>query len=185
MSASGKVNGLDRITLLQDWLSKSLACNRFSLEPASSDASFRRYFRVRTADGATLIVMDAPPEKENCEPFIRIAKLLGSAGVNVPALLDQDTTLGFLLLSDLGATTYLDELKRLRGTGVTAPSNDKGIDSLVRDAVRSLVTIQLASRTGVLPEYDHALLERELGLSRNGMCKASCAPPSPRHKPQP
>jgi aminoglycoside/choline kinase family phosphotransferase len=166
MSASGSdpVREFDRIALLQDWLSKQLAGDRFSLEPASNDASFRRYFRVRTANGASLIAMDAPPALENCEPFIRIAKLLGATGVNVPALLGQDTALGFLLLSDLGTTTYLEELLRLRGTGDGTKSDERGIDSLYLDAMRSLVTVQLASRAGVLPEYDRILLERELRL---------------------
>ena len=166
MSAAGTnpVSGLERIALLQDWLSKRLAGARFSLEPASSDASFRRYFRVRTTNGESLIAMDAPPTQENCEPFIRVAQVFRDAGVNVPTLLGQDTALGFLLLSDLGTTTYWEELRRLRGAGATEVSADRGVDSLYRDAMRSLVSIQLASRAGVLPDYDRALLERELRL---------------------
>lgn len=159
-SASESVSGPDRISLLQAWLSKRLDGAPFRLEPASSDASFRRYFRVLPANGTSLIAMDAPPAQENCEPFIRISKLFGATGVHVPRLLAQDTALGFLLLSDLGATTYLDELQRLRRAGDTESS----IDSLYLDAIRALVTIQLATRPGVLPEYDRPLLERELRL---------------------
>ena len=163
-SDTGAGSAAGRITLLKDWLSQRLAGKPFSLEPASSDASFRRYFRVRTGEDASLIAMDAPPAQENCEPFIRIAKLLGSTGVNVPELLEQDTALGFLLLSDLGATTYLEELLRLRGKTDSAAGRSSEIDSLYLDAMRSLVTIQRASIPGVLPEYDRTLLTREMRL---------------------
>jgi len=142
---------LDRNALVQDWLSRQLGGRTFSLAPASADASFRRYFRVTLAD-ATLIVMDAPPDHEDCRPFVRVAGLMAAAGLNVPAVLAQDLERGFLLLSDLGSTTYLAVL------------NDDNADGLFRDATDALIRWQLASRESVLPAYDEALLRRELDL---------------------
>ncbi|MCM8595430.1 aminoglycoside phosphotransferase family protein [Accumulibacter sp.] len=124
-----------------------------AIEPASADASFRRYFRVRLADDTTRIVMDAPPEKEDCRPFLTIAALFREAGVHVPDVLAEDLEQGFLLLSDLGSTTYLAALQDRR----QAPR-------LYEDANRALVAIQLASREGQLPDYDRSLLYREMCL---------------------
>ncbi|HEY7987196.1 MAG TPA: phosphotransferase [Methylophilaceae bacterium] len=137
---------------MHDWLTGIYPDSEFTLAPASADASFRRYFRATFDDRETLIVMDAPPEHEDCKPFIRIAQLFGTAGANVPQVLAQDLDRGFLLLTDLGATTYLTAL------------NMDNADRLYRDAVNALVTIQRASQPGVLPEYDEALLTRELQL---------------------
>lgn len=142
---------MDRYALVQDWLACQLPGRTFSLAPASADASFRRYFRVTLPD-ATLIVMDAPPEHEDCRPFVRVAGLMAAAGLNVPTILAQDLVRGFLLLSDLGSTTYLAAL------------NDDNADELFRDATDALIRWQLASREGVLPLYDEALLRRELDL---------------------
>ena len=142
---------MDRYALLQDWLTRQLPGRTFSLAPASADASFRRYFRVTLPD-TSLIVMDAPPEQEDCRPFVHVAALMANAGLNVPAVLAQDLTLGFLLLSDLGSTTYLAAL------------NDDNADVLFSDAIDALIRWQLASREGVLPPYDEALLRRELDL---------------------
>ena len=142
---------MDRYALVQDWLTRQLPGRTFSLAPASADASFRRYFRVTLPD-ATLIVMDAPPEQEDCRPFVQVAGLMAAAGLNVPAILAQDLARGFLLLSDLGSTTYLAAL------------NDDNADGLFRDATDALIRWQLASREGVLPLYDEALLRRELDL---------------------
>ena len=102
---------------LQAWLRTSLGHDAWSLVPASNDASFRRYFRVQLArpepDGrATLIVMDAPPDKEDSRPFVSVATLLAEAGVNVPQIIRPDVENGFLLLSDLGNTTYLSALQQ-------------------------------------------------------------------------
>ena len=142
---------MDRYALVQDWLTRQLGGRTFSLAPASADASFRRYFRVTLAD-ATLIVMDAPPEQEDCRPFVQVAALMSAAGLNVPVVLAQDLAQGFLLLSDLGSTTYLAAL------------NDDNADGLFRDATEALIRWQLASREGVLPPYDEAMLRRELDL---------------------
>lgn len=148
-----------RTVLLRDWLDRQLPRQHpdreFSFEPASADASFRRYFRVGLPDGSTRIVMDAPPEHEDCRPFLKVAALFRDAGVHVPVVYAEDLAQGFLLLSDLGPTTYLNVLD-----AATAPK-------LYRDANTALVDIQRASRPGVLPEYDHALLSRELDLFPN------------------
>lgn len=142
---------MQREEQLQVWLQQRLIGEDFTLAPASADASFRRYFRVALAD-RTLIVMDAPPQHENCAPFIHVAELFGAAGVHVPRVLAQDLAQGFLLLTDLGNTTYLSAL------------NDSTAADLYSDATDALVRIQLASRPGVLPDYDAALLTREMRL---------------------
>lgn len=142
---------MQRQEQLHVWLSQALAGEGFSLAPASADASFRRYFRV-TLPGRTLIAMDAPPQHENCEPFLHVAEVFGAAGVNVPRVLAQDLAQGFLLLTDLGNTTYLAAL------------NESAAADLYRDATDALIRIQLASRAGVFPDYDEALLIRELRL---------------------
>lgn len=143
-----------RLTDLKQWLS-SLAgppVQVESLRPASSDASFRRYFRVQGLDSASYIVMDAPPPEEDVRPFIHVAEVFGNTGVSVPAVIAQDVERGFLLLSDLGATTYLQLL---------TPDN---AHKLYIDAIDALVQIQVSSQPSVLPEYDRALLRRELNL---------------------
>ncbi|MDR2219588.1 MAG: phosphotransferase [Methylobacillus sp.] len=122
-----------------------------TLAPASADASFRRYFRVSLPD-RTLIAMDAPPQHEDCRPFVHVAAVFGAAGVNVPRVLAQDLEQGFLLLSDLGNTTYLNAL------------NETNAADLYNDATDALIRIQSASRKGEFPEYGEALLTREMQL---------------------
>jgi len=147
---------MPRTALLRDWLehhfSRQYPDQEFVLEPASADASFRRYFRVTLPDGSTRIVMDAPPEHEDCRPFLKVAALFHDAGVHVPEVHAEDLAQGFLLLSDLGNTTYLNVL------------NAANAPTLYRHANAALLDIQRASRAGVLPEYDRALLARELDL---------------------
>ncbi len=142
---------MQRLKQLEQWVASLQLGPSFSLAPASADASFRRYFRA-TFPERTLIVMDAPTEHEDCRPFIHVAELFGEAGVNVPKVLAQDLTQGFLLLTDLGSTTYLAEL------------NDTSADRLYRAANAALVKIQSASRPDVLPAYDEVLLMREMQL---------------------
>jgi len=152
---------LQRLELIQHWLSALFPDQPFSLAPASTDASFRRYFRISFADGsATRIVMDAPPEYEDCKPFIHAAALFGAAGVHVPQVIEQNLAQGFLLLSDLGDTTYLSALKSNLQTSGSA----ENANQLYAAATSALVQIQQATRPHVLPEYDHALLRRELEL---------------------
>src|SRR5256885_12053991 len=100
----------DRRTRLEHWLNDALGGERFSLAPASEDASFRRYFRAALDDGRSFIAMDAPPEKEDCRPFVHVAGLLAKAGVHAPQVHAQDLAQGFLLLTDLGTKTYIQEL---------------------------------------------------------------------------
>jgi aminoglycoside/choline kinase family phosphotransferase len=142
-----------RISALADWLKSDLALDIQRFEAASSDASFRRYFRIIHAGGSH-IVMDAPPEKENTEPFIRIAALFETAGIHVPGIYQKNIELGFLILEDFGSTCLLDCL------------NAGNADRIYQEALDSLFKLQ----TGVdiehcqLPRYDTALLQRELGI---------------------
>ena len=141
----------DRFSALQDWLREPLSGAPFRLEKASSDASFRRYFRVFLED-RTLIAMDAPPEREDSAAFVRVAGLLRDAGLNAPAIFAYDLRLGFLLVTDLGTRSYLEALR----------SGD--VDALFGDATTALAKWQAATRPDVLPEYDEPLLRRELQL---------------------
>ncbi len=142
-----------RIDALHRWLKSLFAERGYSLAPASNDASFRRYFRVTFDDDAsTLIVMDAPPEHEDCRPFLQVQSLFAASGAPVPQVFEQDLEQGFLLLSDLGSTTYLAAL------------NADNARALYGEATDALVKIQLASAPGVLPEYSRELLLRELEL---------------------
>ena len=122
---------------------------------ASADASFRRYLRVDAADGGSRIVMDAPPAQENCRPFVQVAQLMAAAGLRVPEVLAWDEAAGFMLLTDLGHQTLMDVLD------TTQPSANL---PLYKDAIAALLAWQTASRPGVLPAYDEALLQRELRL---------------------
>lgn len=126
-----------------------------TLRPASADASFRRYLRVDTADSASRIVMDAPPDKENCQPFVHVAGLMQSAGLLVPQILAWDAPQGFMLLSDLGTQTMMEQIDA---------DNPQANQACYRQAVDTLLAWQLASRPGELPPYDEALLRRELQL---------------------
>ena len=143
---------MHRQKLLTEWLHSLFTDEKFEISVASVDASFRRYFRATFADGSTKIIMDAPPQHENCEPFIHIAHLFEDAGTHVPHIHAQDLERGFLLLSDLGNTTYLQAL------------NQDNAKLLYGAATDALIKIQLASKPNELPPYDEALLRRELNL---------------------
>ncbi len=142
----------ERLEQLKRWLESELEFSDYTLAPASSDASFRRYFRV-VHDGASFIVMDAPPDREDSRPFIRVARQLFDAGLNAPEVLDEDLGQGFLLLSDLGSTPYLGAL------------NEASVERLYGDALGALATLQTCACDG-LPPYDRALLLREMELFR-------------------
>ena len=143
-----------RLTQAGQWLATLAepALRIDTLRPASADASFRRYFRIDAADGASYILMDAPPPQEDVRPFVRVAELFGQTGVSVPQVLAQDAEHGFLLLTDLGSTTYLRQL------------NADTAHKLYLDAIDALVLLQAQSQPDMLPEYDRALLLRELQL---------------------
>lgn len=145
----------DRARAVRDWARQLLEQPAADFAPASADASFRRYFRLSAGD-RSWVVMDAPPEREDCAPFLQVATLLQAAGLHGPAILGQDRERGFLLLSDLGRHTYLQLFQ--------AGLDEAQTETLMRDAIAALVQWQASSRPGVLPPYDRALLQRELDL---------------------
>ncbi|MBD9392874.1 aminoglycoside phosphotransferase family protein [Acidovorax sp. ACV01] len=126
-----------------------------TLRPASADASFRRYLRIDSATGSSRIVMDAPPDKENCRPFVQVQGLMATAGLNVPQILAWDEAGGFMLLSDLGHQTLIELLN---------PEKPQAAYAWYQQATDVLLDWQKASQPGVLPAYDEALLRRELAL---------------------
>lgn len=134
-----------------EWALSALQLSGATFAPASADASFRRYFRLE-AGGRSWVLMDAPPEQEDCRPFIHVAGLLHAAGLHGPEIVAQDLEQGFLLLTDLGRQTYLHVI------------NEDNADALFADAITALIRWQQASRPGELPPYDEALLRRELAL---------------------
>jgi aminoglycoside/choline kinase family phosphotransferase len=142
-----------RLADLSRWVFEDLGFAGSRIEPASADASFRRYFRV-TRGADSYIVMDAPPAKEDLGPFLSVARALLGIGLNVPVILAKDAARGFLLLSDLGKRQYLDELA------------DGSVDRLYADALDALSVMQAADRAVMadLPLYSHALLMREMEL---------------------
>jgi len=143
-----------RLELLRQWLESALGWRDFGLAPASADASFRRYFRVSRPEG-TAIVMDAPPDKEDVGPYLRVAGMLESTGVHAPHVMARNAEDGFLLLSDLGSTTYLQALV------------DPGVATrLYGDAIAALVRFQAGGRgfCPALPPYDERLLRTEMRL---------------------
>jgi aminoglycoside/choline kinase family phosphotransferase len=150
------IHGDVRRAALQRWLEAQFSGTPFALAPASEDASFRRYFRATFGDGRSFVAMDAPPDKEDCRPFVHVAGLLRDAGVHAPQVHAHDLDQGFLLLADLGTRTYLQEL-----SGQDAARN---APRLFSDATDALVKWQLASQAGTLPPYDEPLLRRELDL---------------------
>jgi aminoglycoside/choline kinase family phosphotransferase len=148
-----RIIALERIERLTAWVRTVLPTPLIDLQPASADASFRRYFRACNQAGS-FIVMDAPPSHEDCKPFIHIARLFRAAGANTPEIIAENLAEGFLLLSDFGDTTYL--------TALQADENDA--DRLYRDANTALIKIQSASQPDELPAYNAELLLREMRL---------------------
>ena len=148
---------MKRYQLLENWVKNKFPTRSFSLLPISIDASFRRYFRIKFSDKfapKTIILMDAPPQHEDCVSFLHVADIFSAANVHVPEILGRDLGQGFLLLSDFGDTTYMEALR-----GEPSVSDD-----LYHDAIDALIRIQLASCAGKLPNYDETLLFNELSL---------------------
>ena len=143
----------DRYNSLQNWLTEILGTSAFNLKLASEDASFRTYHRLFLKN-KTFIVMDAPPEQENCKVFIKITKKLRACDVNVPIIHNVNIEQGFLLLSDLGNDLYLNKL------------NKSSIYELYSDALSTLVAIQVLVNVGGVDEYDKSLLISEMNLFR-------------------
>jgi N-acetylmuramate 1-kinase len=150
----------ERLDLVTDWVTRELRLSPRLIEPASSDASFRRYFRIFTPIG-THIVMDAPPGREDVRPYLNITVMLETAGVHVPRVYEWDTARGLLLLEDLGTRAYLSQLK----AGIE-------VDKLYRDALVALADIQVRGRESAfeLPPYDRETLVRELALMPEWFC---------------
>lgn len=150
-----------RVGAAQDWLAHVLADPALTLAPASEDASFRRYFRIHR-QGTSLVLMDAPPQLEPSEAFLRIAGWLAQCGVHVPAVYDHDLKQGFLLLEDLGDLSYFSALR----------AQPDRADVLYGDAIASLVAIQASGCAfqKSLPPYDEGLLRRELALFTDWLC---------------
>jgi aminoglycoside/choline kinase family phosphotransferase len=150
-----------RVQQIADWLLGELKFKLVRLEPASNDASFRRYFRVWRADGASRIVMDAPPEKESTAAFLKVARLLAACQVHVPEIDAVERARGFVLMEDLGSVHYLERLR----AGADA-------DALYADALGSLRRIQLQGREAAreLPPYDRAALMAEMQLMPEWFC---------------
>lgn len=145
----------DREQLLWEWLHEVLPAPPNRIAPASSDASFRRYFRV-WHDGQTRVVMDAPPDKEDCRPFVAIAQAMRGLGLNTPEVLAGDLDQGLLLLTDFGSRQYLPEL------------DERSVPGLYGDALEALARLQIGGdpASPLLPPYDSALLHREMELFR-------------------
>jgi N-acetylmuramate 1-kinase len=144
----------DRLHMLHQWLCIDLNMLAYDLAPASEDASFRQYYRVVSA-GESRIVMDAPPEKEDCRPFLDVTQRLLASGVNAPKVFAQDLGKGFLLLTDLGEELYLAKL------------DESNADSLYGDAIGALLKMQVHAPLENLPPYDESLLMQEMGLFRD------------------
>lgn len=157
-NSSTSVSADARLAQLNDWLASTGLVEVGTGRPASVDASFRRYFRYDVVPamqdklGATLVAMDAPPERENVPAFIHVQGLLFDAGVTVPAIAARNVEQGFLLLGDLGNTTYLSRL------------DSDNAAFMYSDAVDALLKFQMASQPGVLPEFDRAFILRELNI---------------------
>ncbi|WP_462322912.1 aminoglycoside phosphotransferase family protein [Halochromatium sp.] len=149
----------ERRVLLGQWLATVLGAGIGSLEPASADASFRRYWRFSDQD-RSLIAVDAPPEHEDSARFARLARAFRRAGLNAPEVLAEDHERGFLVVSDLGTRTYLNALTPLRA------------DALYGDAIAALIKLQLGLPSDELPIYDEAFLRRELDLFRQWLLEA-------------
>jgi len=146
-----------REAAFHDWLRQvapAHALQPATVRPASADASFRRYLRI-DGDAGSYIIMDAPPEREDCAPFVKVAGLMAAAGLNVPRVLAWDQPQGFMLLDDLGSRTMIE---------VVDAEPTPATQALYLRAVDALIAWQLASRPGVLPPYDEPLLARELAL---------------------
>ena len=145
---------MQREAALKNWLAGHYPAQSFDWTFAAADADFRRYFRAVFADGRSVVCMDAPPDKMSIAPYIQVQQLFDM--VHVPAILAADEAQGFMALEDLGQTTYLAALQHDPRLPVH--------QTLLLDAIDELVQLQLGSRAGVLPEYDAAVMRREMQL---------------------
>ena len=139
---------------LQNWLETVYPNESFELSFAAADADFRRYFRATFSDGRTVVCMDAPPEKMSVAPYLKVQKLFDM--VNVPQVLQVDEALGFMVLNDLGNTTFL--------TAMTQETSESAHKALLLEAIDELIVLQKASQPDQLPPYDREVLLREINL---------------------
>ena len=146
-----------RLALLTEW-AKKLYSSSIEIEKASSDASFRSYYRIRS-NNDTKIIMDAPPEKEPLSPFLDITKRLSKANINVPEIFELDEDLGFILMSDLGKTKYLDKL------------NDETVYCLYTDAMDTIHKMQTEVDVSNLKNFDSKELITEMNLFKDWFLK--------------
>lgn len=152
---------MQRLEALKAWLATQFPGTDIGVEFAAADADFRRYFRARFPDGSTRIVMDAPPDKMNTDPYVQVREVFAPAA-HVPAIVARDREQGFMLLEDLGKITLLAALEH--------DDRDAVQRHLLLEAIDTLVEIQKISRPGVLPDYDEALLRREVELFPEWFC---------------
>ena len=145
---------MQRQTELQNWLRAVYPEQNFELSFAATDADFRRYFRAAFADGKTVICMDAPPDKMSVAPYLKVQKLFNM--LNVPQVLHVDEAQGFMVLNDLGSTTFLTAMQQEQGTDAHKV--------LLLEVIDELVELQKASRAGELPDYDRDIMLREINL---------------------
>ncbi|WP_199054774.1 N-acetylmuramate/N-acetylglucosamine kinase AmgK [Aquitalea sp. ASV15] len=158
---------MQRLEQLKSWLTSLYPQTDIVVEFAAADADFRRYFRAQFPDGSTRIVMDAPPEKMDTDPYVKVREIFSV--VNVPQIIARDREQGFMLLEDLGRITLLAALQHDQRPLVQR--------HLLLEAVDTLVVLQQASQPGVLPEYDEALLHRELSLFPEWYCARELGKP--------
>jgi len=157
----------DRLELARHWLAETLGDTDFSLQKASADASFRQYWRVYHR-GQSRILMDAPPQHEDCRPFLQVAKILRAAGVHVPAVYAQNLAEGFLLLEDFGNRDYLKALKESDSAhDQNANAVSPAVQSLYGDAMAALLKIQTVTESQGIPAYSHEKLLEEMSLFRD------------------
>lgn len=141
-----------RLAGIRRWIESELGIKHYQIEVASADASFRRYFRL-LSDDKSWVIMDAPPEKEDCESFVKVAKLIEAAGVHAPHIFSFNEPEGFMQLSDLGSTAFLDKL------------NEQTVDILYTDAIHAIVKMQ--GIKAELPAYNIELLQFEMSLFKD------------------
>ncbi|UTH75453.1 N-acetylmuramate/N-acetylglucosamine kinase AmgK [Chromobacterium sp. IIBBL 290-4] len=158
---------MQRLEQLKKWLAEQYPAVAIQVEFAAADADFRRYFRATWPDGSTRIVMDAPPEHMNTDNYVKVRDVFGL--VNVPQILLRDREQGFMLLEDLGKITYLAALQH--------DEREQVHRHLLLEALDTLIEIQKTSQPGVLPEYDEALLTRELNLFPEWLCAKELGKP--------
>ena len=141
----------ERLDRARQWIQNTLGVQGVELQPASTDASFRRYFRFHLPH-TSMILMDAPPDREDCRPYVAVSDILEKSGIHVPTIHARNVDSGFLLLEDLGKRCYLDEL------------DDDSASALYCDALETLLAMQSGVPAGAVPEYDAVLAMRELSL---------------------